>query len=283
MILKTKQKLALARSLQIPVLGMRRVLGRDSRTRVRRHSINWDLDLQEGIDFAIYLTGRFEHRTVRAIAGLVEAGDTVIDIGANIGAHTLPLARLVGAAGRVYALEPTRFAYGKLRANIDLNPDLSARIAAEQVMLTVSSEAPLEKELYSSWPLAGDLQGHAKHGGRPMPTDGAVNICLTEFVESRNIGKVKLLKLDVDGFEVDVLRGGLAFLKRQKPVVVMELAPYTLEERAESLEALLDILGDADYSLAHEATGKSLSRDPAVLRRLVPDGGSINIVAKASP
>jgi FkbM family methyltransferase len=281
MILKTKQKLALARSVQKPVLWVRRLLGLGPETQVRRGGINWALDLREGIDFAIYLTGKFEPSTVKAIAAIVEPGDTVIDIGANIGAHTLHLGKLVGPRGRVFALEPTRFAYNKLLANIALNPDISPQITANQVMLVGTSKSALEPVLYSSWPLDRDQQGHDKHGGKAMTTQGAISIKLDDYLKSRDVGTVKLVKLDVDGYEPEVLRGSSAFLKHQKPLIVMELQPYTLEERGNSLEQLLDILDGAGYRLSDETTGKALSNDPADLRSLVPDGGSINIVAKS--
>lgn len=282
MILKTKQKLALARAAQKPILGIRYLLGLGTEVEARRSGIDWALDLREGIDFAIYLTGKFEHRTVRAIAALVNPGDTVIDIGANIGAHTLPLARLVGPQGHIFALEPTHFAYEKLCQNVARNPDLSQQTTVEQVMLTGSSEAALEPALYSSWPLAKERQEHVKHGGRAMSTEGAVSTTLDDYVESRKIAAVKLLKIDVDGFEVDVLKGCANLLSHQKPIIVMELAPYTLEERGQSLEALLEILDRASYRLTDEATGKNLSSNPATLRSLVPDGGSVNVIAKTA-
>ncbi len=282
MIIKTKHKLALARAAQRPALGVRRILGLGSKTQARRGKINWALDLDEGIDFAIYLTGKFEHRTVNAIAKFINPGDTVIDIGANIGAHTLPLARLVGSNGRVIALEPTCFAHDKLCANVALNSELSPQITIDQVMLVGTSETVLEPALYSSWPLAPDQQEHSKHGGKAMSTAGALTVTLDDYIDSKKIESVNLVKLDVDGFEVEVLRGGATFFQRQHPVIIMELAPYTLEERGESVEELLSLLDGAGYRLSDQETGKPLSCDPADLRSLVPDGGSINVVAKAT-
>ena len=77
--------------------------------------------------------GAFEKRTVAAYSRLVRPGMTVIDIGANIGAHTLPLAKLVGPTGRVIAVEPTIWAVERLRANLDLNPPLRAIVDVHQV------------------------------------------------------------------------------------------------------------------------------------------------------
>ena len=78
------------------------------------------------IDFAIYLGGMFERNTALALRKLVRPSSLVLDIGANIGAHTLRLANLVGSSGRVFAFEPTDFAYSKLQANLDLNPALAS-------------------------------------------------------------------------------------------------------------------------------------------------------------
>ena len=71
---------------------------------------------------------------------IVRRGDIVLDIGANIGAHTLHLAQAVGAAGKVWAIEPTDYAMAKLKANIALNPGLAARIVCCQLMLVDRTE-----------------------------------------------------------------------------------------------------------------------------------------------
>ena len=59
------------------------------------------LDLREGIDFGIWLNGSFEPSTRHAYEGIVSAGDQVIDVGANVGAGTMHLARAVGPTGRL--------------------------------------------------------------------------------------------------------------------------------------------------------------------------------------
>ena len=87
MILNTRTKLAIARALNRTLLCGRSLVGLDTKAQVRRHGIVWDLDLEEGIDLSIYLFGCFEPMTSRALQRLVKP---VLDIGANIGAHTLP-------------------------------------------------------------------------------------------------------------------------------------------------------------------------------------------------
>lgn len=97
--LTTKTKIAVARILQSIVMGARRAMGGGDKVIIRRRGILWDLDLNEGIDFAIYLLGGFELRTLQLYKKIIRSGNIVIDIGANIGAHTMPFAQLVGRLG----------------------------------------------------------------------------------------------------------------------------------------------------------------------------------------
>ena len=82
-----------------------------------RGSYKWELDLKEGIDFSIFIQGCFEPEVIKTYKKHIKEGDIVIDIGANIGAHTLPIANLLDHEGKIYALEPTKFAYSKLKNN----------------------------------------------------------------------------------------------------------------------------------------------------------------------
>jgi hypothetical protein len=101
--LNTSQKINIATIAYKLVSGVRRVLGKSDHAVLRRNGITWELDLQEGIDFSIFLLGGFELATLRLHDSILGPGDSVLDVGANIGAHTLPFARLLGKAGRVYA------------------------------------------------------------------------------------------------------------------------------------------------------------------------------------
>src|SRR5271170_1360120 len=100
MTLRTKDKIRLARTASIMVGWARWLGGSKDLVEVRRDGLRWQLDLREGIDFSIFLLGVFERSSVNVYRRLIRPGDVVLDIGANIGAHTLQFARLVGGAGR---------------------------------------------------------------------------------------------------------------------------------------------------------------------------------------
>jgi len=283
MILKTRHKIALAKALRLPLVLFSRALRKGTVQTVTRGGIVWSLDLNEGIDLAVYTFGCFEPTTSRVLETLVVPGVVVVDIGANIGAHTLPLARRVGQDGRVFAFEPTRFAYAKLQRNLELNPQLASRVRAEQMFLADTSAASVPEAVYSSWPLNRSDNQHKKHGGVARNTSGATAVKLDDYVLEHAIDRVHLIKMDVDGHECQVLRGAGNILKIHRPVIVMELAPYALREAGESLDELIGILSKAGYSLYAETSQALLPMKVNQLDAMVVDGGSMNVIAKPAP
>ena len=275
----TETKIQIARALSSIVLAGRKLTGQPEHVTVVRRGITWSLDLKEGIDFAIFLLGGFEVRTLNRYARLVRDGDVVLDIGANIGAHTLPLAQLVGASGKVISFEPTANAFGKQLANIALNPELSTRIQANQMMLMSSVEGELPSSIYSSWPLerANDL--HEEHLGRLMPTDGASMSTVDLFVGGLG-GRVDFVKLDVDGNELEVLRGATNLISTSRPKIMLELAPYVYAEDPAKFDEILHILWNNDYRLWSIESKNELPRSPELVRKAIPQRGGMNVLAE---
>src|SRR5205823_3720168 len=79
------------------------------------------IDLAEHIDSKIYYTGAWDAPTVSSIRRLLKAGDTAVDVGANIGYLSLIMAAQVGASGKVFSFEASGWAFERLMANIRLN------------------------------------------------------------------------------------------------------------------------------------------------------------------
>ena len=281
--MRTSHKLAMAKLAYAVVHTARRLVGLNDRCLVKRRGFNFDLDLSQGIDLTIYLLGSFEPSTARALARLVVPGSTVLDIGANIGAHTIPLAGLVGQEGRVLAFEPTAFAFTKLERNIELNADAKKVVHAYQCFLGAADAEDIPPEIYSSWPLteAGGL--HPKHGGNSNSTTKAVGRSVDSVLAEHGNPRVHLIKLDVDGFECDVLAGASGMMRRDQPVFVMELAPYVLAERGKSLQELLTFFQPFGYRFYDETSERMLQSDANSLSEMIADGESKNIIARVQP
>ena len=279
MILTTKTKIALAGLAYRAIATGRAVLGKDDHVIVKRGGITWELDLREGIDFSIYLLGAFERSTVRALQKLAVPGNVIFDIGANIGAHTLGLARSAGPSGRVFAIEPSDFAFVKLQRNLLLNPELESRTQAHQVLLAAEIDTQLPPTIYASWPLLAKESVHPKLRGRLSPTSHARVDTLDAFVQRQGIARLDLIKIDVDGHEYPVLKGGADTLARFRPILLMEMSPYVQDEQSHGFAALVALLQDGEYALEDAATGKSVPLQVDELQALIPDGASINVVA----
>jgi FkbM family methyltransferase len=280
--MKTAHKIRAARMIYHAVHAGRALLGRTDQEIVVRDNINYELNLSEGIDFGIYLGNFYERQTRSALTKLVSPASLVLDIGANIGAHTLHLAQLVGPLGRVLAFEPTEFAFRKLRRNLDLNPSLASRVQLFHCFLTANDGVSVPNGIYSSWPLSLEEGLHAKHLGREMTTEMAQARSLDSILAEHADRKVQLVKLDVDGFECDVLRGATSLLRDTSPIFVMELAPYVLEERGASLEQLVSYFIPNGYAFYDERTHKRLPSTARELQELVRSGESVNVIARVT-
>jgi FkbM family methyltransferase len=133
-----------------------------------------------------------------ALANILRLGDVFVDIGSNIGAYSLWAARHVGASGRVIAVEPDEFNYRALCANIALN---DAAGVIHPVRCGVS-DARETLALYQN--SRGNNGGHNFMGmGRRGP--GIECIPLDEVLRDAAATQVRLLKIDIEGFESRVL------------------------------------------------------------------------------
>ena len=181
--------------------------------------INYSLDLDEVIDVSVSL-GIYELAVRRCLARYCKPGMAVLDIGANIGAHALPMAKLVSPAGMVYAFEPSSYAHRKLAENIALNPGLP--VAAFRVALSDHDAGNQEINFRSSW---------RTDGGRKDEPCRVDFIRLDRWMEVYGTNNpIKVIKMDVDGNEYEVIAGGSDTILRDRPVFVMEVVSPHFEK-----------------------------------------------------
>jgi FkbM family methyltransferase len=282
-MLSVKQKMSVARGLNHTLRVIRRISGRGMQLECRRRGVVWSLDLDEGIDISIYALGAYEPRTLNAYEKLIKPGSVVFDIGANIGAHTLHFARLVGPTGRVFAFEPTDFAIAKLRRNLAMNPELAGRVDPQQCFLVADSTTSVPATVHSSWPVAhahDDLD--PEHQGKPQTLTAARTITADGFCQEAGIHRLDFIKIDVDGNEYPVLRGLEQTLRRYRPDILIELAPFVYEgAKAHEFDEFIGFLSRLDYDFSDVHSGQPISRDPVVLRRNIPRGSGRNVLLRA--
>jgi Methyltransferase FkbM domain len=123
---------------------------------------------------------------------------------------------------------------------------------------------------------------HPKHRGHLVSTGSVTVDTLDDFVQREGVDQLDLMKIDVDGHELSVLRGGLGVLTRFKPVLLMEMSPYVHAEEHSSFSGLVALLRSAGYSILHGSTWDPLPLQADKLEALIPDGASINVIARSN-
>lgn len=101
------------------------------------------------------------------------------------------------------------------------------------------------------------------------------------FVARQEIVRLDFIKMDVDGHELPVLQGGRETLRRFQPLLVMEMSPYVHAEQHQSFADFVELLKSLSYSLRNTDNGKAVPLYATELQRLIPDGASINVLARA--
>jgi FkbM family methyltransferase len=165
----------------------------------------------------LFETGAYEPGTLALIARLLGPGDAYFDVGANIGLMTLAAAHAVGPGGSVVAFEPHPRIFARLVENLALNG--AGNALALPVALGATSA---ERELYAFPGVnIGRASLVAATGGVPC---GAVAVrALDAVIAEKRLRPPRLMKLDVEGFELDVLRGAAALLRSAAcPVLCVE-------------------------------------------------------------
>jgi FkbM family methyltransferase len=181
---------------------------------------------------------RFTDRVeLRAMRAAVRPGMTCLDVGANVGAVTRYLAGLVGPEGMVLAFEPApeNFAILSRRRwgpNVRL-VEAAAGATTGEAALFVSDDLNVDHRMYAS------TEPRARVPVRQVRLDEAVAGRSVDFV-----------KMDIQGYELEALRGMTGILARPTPMVmILEFWPWGLRQAGESPEALLRFLADAGFTV----------------------------------
>jgi FkbM family methyltransferase len=163
-----------------------------------------------------YLLGTAEPHLQRAIKRYVAAGDTVYDVGANIGYVSLSLSKQVGPTGRVIAFEPVPRNVELLRMNIENN-----KLGNVQVLDAAASDGSGDAVIR----IAGNLATASLTWHRDDPSATEIRIktvAIDPLVNAGELGEPTFVKIDVEGAEGQVLQGMQRTIAGARPVLFVE-------------------------------------------------------------
>lgn len=180
------------------------------------------------------LYGQFSEGEVEVFRQIVRPGDVVVDAGANIGAHTVFFARAVGPRGAVLAFEPQRLVFQLLCANVALNDFVHVwcyhcALGEKPGTILVPTLRPDRENNF------GGLSLEGRDKGEPVPVIR---------VDSLPIASCRLIKVDVEGMELSVLKGCSGLIERFGPALYVE---NDREDRSGDLIRYIDSLGYDEF------------------------------------
>jgi FkbM family methyltransferase len=218
-----------------------------------RHGRLMFYDNDAYIGRSLNTSGTYSEEEILLWQQIVRPGDVVVEVGANIGAHTIWFAKAVGRDGKVFAIEPQRQMYQMLVGNLALNEITNANAmmgAAGEKIGTV--RVP---------PVDYDKTGN--FGGLSIGGESGEEVAVITL-DSFRMTRVDLIKIDVEGMEASVLRGAHQTIERCRPVLYVE------NDRKEKSDELIALISDMGYRL--------YGHTPLINREIFGDTVSLNML-----
>ena len=194
------------------------------------------LNLGDFIDFWVFMDGGYEEKWIRKTKDLVK-GRVFIDVGANIGIYSLSLYK---DAKKIFAFEPEKENYVRLGNNIKIN-DISN---VQAYRIAIFSKSKRNSPLFISEKDRGWHSLRIRYNGGRQLID---TVTLDEFVPENKIINLGLIKIDVEGAELDVLRGCRIILKSIHPALLIEFNKPFTEKAGYSTIDIYDFLIKKHY------------------------------------
>ena len=233
----------LMKALQIDGINNVNPKWRDAPTvtvRGKRHGYLMELDLSDDLERCTYFLGRYYDLELQTLLGaLLRPGDTFLDIGANIGMMTLHAAKLVGSEGKIIAFEPQPSCVRKLERQLELNN-------IHHVTVHNIGLADQAAEMVMSVPRGGSIMAHI--GATVVFSDEQIKIPVRrgDDLVAAVSGRL-VIKIDVEGYEVQALRGLGKTIALNRPAIISELNAHHLQRAGKTEQEAIAFFTDRDY------------------------------------
>lgn len=194
------------------------------------------------IEWSLLSTGTYEDEINKLIRISLKPGNNALDIGANIGLQSLRMAQAVGNTGLVLAFEPLNHLQEKFKRNINLNKVVNIRLLP---LALANKEDKAEFRFNSEIWNQGTFSISQKQNGQDKQT---VTIKVADNLpDIQALSDLHLIKIDVEGFEFQVLLGLKETLRKHHPRLIFEYDKHYWQTNGQSVEECYDFLTALDY------------------------------------
>ncbi|MDQ5957612.1 MAG: hypothetical protein QG614_587 [Patescibacteria group bacterium] len=212
------------------------------------------IDPENGtVDNEIFLAGVYEPHFLSVIKEHLKEGGTYVDIGSNIGQHALFSSVVVGNTGKVIAFEPVKRIYEQFLKSVDINN-------FKNIILYNNGcgERVENLPIYSSNENAGASSVLSSDNKQKI---GDIDIIVPDDILIKE-DKISLIKIDVEGFELEVLQGLKNTISKFKPIIFIEYSPYYYRMKdANKGKEIIQFLKSFNYNIFDIENQKYISVD----------------------
>jgi FkbM family methyltransferase len=195
---------------------------------------------QDAHERQLFFSGTYEPGTLALLDAVLRPGDVMVDVGANLGIMTLHAAKCVGPSGRVIALEPHPVYFNRLREHIEMNA--ISNIEPFNIAAGTFQETRAIFDVPSNIGRSSLISPDCDH-----VIGGAVKVqSLDDHLAATGVAEVRFLKIDVEGFEAEVVAGALKTIRRTS-VISMECDPQLPTSGLDPFFALKAIMETGMY------------------------------------
>lgn len=190
------------------------------------------------LDAQIHARGLYEPHIIETMHTYIKTGDTCLDIGANIGHHTILMSHFAGSSGHVFAYEPIPYLRDQMSRSLLIN---SIHNVTLRDMALSDNEGEmtlyLRKENIGGSSLLSDINT------KELPVQ-------VTTLDTHHVGKVNFMKIDVEGYEYHVLLGGKKNIETYRPIIIFEWSPIYYRIHNEShMKGILQFFKERNYTL----------------------------------
>ena len=169
----------------------------------------------------------------------------VLDIGAHIGLYSMPLSRRMSSEGKIYSFEPSSVNRSYLKYHLKLNNIDNVEVLPYLVGKETIESVDFYEDTNQVNPMGGlVLTKNIENDAVVVPKK---MVSLDRFCEENEI-RPELIKVDVEGAEIDLLWGGGNIIKNSRPIIVLSLHPKHIEQKGQTLDSLTDFLQKVNYN-----------------------------------
>jgi len=222
--------------------------------RIRHSGVRVPLNLGDYVQYWMFMDGAYEHRLVDFLCPRVK-GKVLFDVGANVGSYTLSLAK---SARQIYSFEASPSNCQILKGFVEHAGLANIEIVNKAIADSCGQEISLFTSPYASG-------AHSQFYDFGTGHETVTSMTLDQFAKDKKIGKVDVIKMDIEGSELRAFQGAEQILRASRPLLLVEFNALVATQAGWKLSELYDLLRQYGYRTCELRRRKLMPFDEARL------------------